>query len=104
VALRRRRVYKATVREAVKCARGSAVKTRARAREVAGSSPQIAQGFLPSDKRLLKTFVWTVIMIMTNAITYLRNVKTIQSCALKTASHVEGYALRAPPNLFQDKL
>jgi hypothetical protein len=41
---------------------------------------------------------------MTNAITYLRNVKAIQSCALKTASHVEGYALRAPPNLFQDKL
>jgi hypothetical protein len=38
-------------------------------------------------------------MMMTNAITYLRSVKVIQSCALKTASHVEGYALRAPPNL-----
>jgi hypothetical protein len=44
------RVYKATVREAVNCARGAAVKMHARARKVVGTSPQLAQGFLPSAK------------------------------------------------------
>jgi hypothetical protein len=44
-----------------------------------------------------------IMIMMTNAITYLRNVKAKQSCALKTASHVEGYALRAPPNIADGK-
>jgi hypothetical protein len=50
------RFYKATVREGAKFARGAAVKTHARAREVVGSSPKLARRFLPRDKSLLKTY------------------------------------------------